>query len=262
MDTIPQNLHQKQCKGPCGRILPATSEYFHAQKKGKYGFRSTCKLCRKTETPPEEKKAYNQRYLELHREENRQRCHKYAMNHKEEARIRRHLPRNMEKHRQQSRDYARKYTAKRKQYNHRYYRENFTQVSEQKKAYNKTNEAKIRERRRSYYEINKEAIDARSKLYYRTHKIQHRAHGHAYRARKRAAKGRHTAQDIQRQLNAQRRKCYWCGKRLDKYEVDHIVPLSRGGSNEPSNLVIACPPCNNSKHNKLPHEWPQGGRLL
>jgi 5-methylcytosine-specific restriction endonuclease McrA len=42
-----------------------------------------------------------------------------------------------------------------------------------------------------------------------------------------------------------------------------VIPLDRGGSNGPENIVIACPECNHSKHNKLPHEWNgSGGRLL
>ncbi|MET9890780.1 HNH endonuclease [Streptomyces sp. NPDC006465] len=34
--------------------------------------------------------------------------------------------------------------------------------------------------------------------------------------------------------------------------ADHIVPLSRGGSNEPSNLRPACGPCNYGRGNGLP----------
>ena len=34
-------------------------------------------------------------------------------------------------------------------------------------------------------------------------------------------------------------------------EIDHIVPLSRGGSNEPENLQALCKGCNNEKSDKL-----------
>lgn len=71
-----------------------------------------------------------------------------------------------------------------------------------------------------------------------------------------------TAQDIEVQLGRQKNKCYWCHKKLDKYHVDHVVPLSRDGSNSPENIVIACPTCNMRRRNKLPHEWSEGGRLL
>jgi len=50
--------------------------------------------------------------------------------------------------------------------------------------------------------------------------------------------------------------CTYCGsdKRL---EGDHILPLSRGGSNAFENLVTACKPCNLAKGSKTPEEWRQ-----
>ena len=40
----------------------------------------------------------------------------------------------------------------------------------------------------------------------------------------------------------QKWRCAVCGEILDAaYEIDHIVPLSHGGSNEKSNLQALCP---------------------
>jgi 5-methylcytosine-specific restriction endonuclease McrA len=36
--------------------------------------------------------------------------------------------------------------------------------------------------------------------------------------------------------------------------VDHIVPISRGGINEPSNWQLLCRKCNQAKGNMLPEE--------
>jgi len=83
------------------------------------------------------------------------------------------------------------------------------------------------------------------------------------RARLRRAEGKHTAKDIRIQYARQKGKCYYCHKKLGKsYHVDHIVPITRGGSNDPDNLVITCHHCNESKNDRLPHEFPEGGRLL
>lgn len=38
-------------------------------------------------------------------------------------------------------------------------------------------------------------------------------------------------------------------------EVDHVLPRSRGGSNNLVNLVLACGNCNNRKGSKTPGEW-------
>ncbi|WP_442947121.1 HNH endonuclease [Novosphingobium sp.] len=55
-----------------------------------------------------------------------------------------------------------------------------------------------------------------------------------------------------------RRDHYTCGYCLASDPVmcvDHIIPLSRGGSNLDSNLVACCIPCNSSKSDRLPSEW-------
>lgn len=68
--------------------------------------------------------------------------------------------------------------------------------------------------------------------------------------------------DEQAQLKRQHGKCYYCQTKLTEYHIDHVVPLSRGGSDHPDNKVLACPSCNLHKYNRLPHEWSKGGRLL
>ena len=36
-----------------------------------------------------------------------------------------------------------------------------------------------------------------------------------------------------------------------RFYIEHILPLSKGGTNELSNLALGCPGCNNHKYNKL-----------
>lgn len=48
-------------------------------------------------------------------------------------------------------------------------------------------------------------------------------------------------------------ECVYCGGRAE--EVDHVIPLARGGWEHPSNLAPACQPCNGSKGDRLLIEW-------
>ena len=49
--------------------------------------------------------------------------------------------------------------------------------------------------------------------------------------------------------------CQYCGERGGKLECDHKIPVSRGGSHDPSNLTTACFACNRSKRAKTVEEW-------
>lgn len=52
-------------------------------------------------------------------------------------------------------------------------------------------------------------------------------------------------------------RCRYCGSTEGPFHVDHVVPFSKGGSDEPGNLVIACMACNLSKGAKTLEEWRQ-----
>lgn len=74
-----------------------------------------------------------------------------------------------------------------------------------------------------------------------------RAQRHVRRARLRGATGVFAAEDVARLLVEQCSCCYLCGAMMAAYTVDHIVPLSRGGSNGPENIALACFSCNSRK---------------
>jgi len=51
-------------------------------------------------------------------------------------------------------------------------------------------------------------------------------------------------------------RCQYCGHRFSSSELslDHVIPLSRGGSSSWENVVCACLACNVKKGNRTPHE--------
>ena len=70
------------------------------------------------------------------------------------------------------------------------------------------------------------------------------------------ADGFHDEKDIDGILKGQGFICAACPEDLSRgYEVDHVHPVSRGGSNWPSNLQCLCMPCNRSKGDKTMDEW-------
>ncbi len=86
-----------------------------------------------------------------------------------------------------------------------------------------------------------------------------RAYQNAYvqnrRARKAKNGGFYTPGDVQRLHEQQKGCCAACRISGVKMQVDHIVPVVKGGSNDPSNLQLLCAPCNKSKGARNFEEW-------
>jgi len=51
--------------------------------------------------------------------------------------------------------------------------------------------------------------------------------------------------------------CYYCESQTPAKQLtmDHVIPISKGGRSEKSNLVPCCKSCNNKKKNLLTIEW-------
>lgn len=54
---------------------------------------------------------------------------------------------------------------------------------------------------------------------------------------------------VKKRLFENHQCCHWCQTplTLETATIDHLVPLSRGGSNYLNNLVLSCRPCNAQK---------------
>jgi HNH endonuclease len=56
-------------------------------------------------------------------------------------------------------------------------------------------------------------------------------------------------------LEKHNRKCFYCGKTVSKFEVEHMLPKSRGGSNRIDNLTLSCHDCNQKKDTMTAEEF-------
>ncbi len=84
------------------------------------------------------------------------------------------------------------------------------------------------------------------------------------RARRRLAEGTHTCEEVSALLRSQKGKCAWCKTSIkERFQADHIIPLSKGGSNYIRNIQLLCELCNKRKAAKHPLVWArENGRLL
>jgi len=167
-------------------------------------------------------------------------------------------------------------------YGREWRKNNAERLAASKREYAESNKERLAEYQRNYHAVHREEKIERTRLWVLNNREKSTAYHRRYTPQWRAANpeknraidqrryarlckanGGHTGTDVQAQYKRQKGKCFWCGVKVgDAYHVDHVVPLARGGSNGPENLVISCAPCNQSKGAKLPHEWPRGNRLI
>lgn len=223
------------CK--CKRTLPATDEYFY-RSRGRLS--SPCKQCQR-------------QYHWDNRERILERMAKYRTipEIRERERIRtqnrRENPIIRDRDRNTSREWKRNNPERVLKYMTEYRRENREYLLEYARQSTRNYNRNPENRKRAVVRVREWR-----KLNPKKNRVLHLRR----RAREYNALGNHTARDIEYLWFEQSGRCGYCGITLfEDYQVDHIIPLSRRGNNNPDNLCLTCPDCNARKNNKTPSEW-------
>ena len=267
-DDNDNNVGKKQCN-VCLKCFDNTPEFWHRNSKGRNGLLSVCKVC-------------NNEKVRQYRKNNREKViesqKRYEQIHKEE--INKYRKQYYQANRDKRVEYARQWRKDNKEIGLQWRKNNRERISKRRKKYLEDNKEHISRRYKLYYAENREHIVEVSKQWNRDNHerisalrrqylqtpagiFSKRARAHNRRALKKKAGGKHTSAQLRELYSKQEGKCFYCKVELgfsrNSWHADHTVPLSRGGSNDISNIVISCPKCNLEKSNKLIHEW-MGGR--
>ncbi len=186
-----------------------------------------------------------------------------------------------------NRHYARNESPERKEYRRLCIEQNRERVNEKERERYAANREKQRARARRYHHTHPEVVKAKSRRWKEANPEKVREAARRFRAKRRRALGARACKQLalfpaktRSQQSARRWKqrlknaagygyttrallqarwdlyggrCYYCGS--DAREFDHRIPLSRGGTHWPANLVPACLPCNRSKNAKTEREF-------
>lgn len=133
----------------------------------------------------------------------------------------------------------------------KYQEEHREQIVEYKRAWTEANAARTAAHKREYYERNREEVIARSEEWAKNNAEKVRRfkadNGRRRRAAKQASPGNFTAEEFEDLCERYGNRCLSCGATGVLLEADHVVPLTRGGADDISNIQPLCGTCNRRK---------------
>jgi 5-methylcytosine-specific restriction endonuclease McrA len=133
----------------------------------------------------------------------------------------------------------------------KYQQEHKEQISEYKQRWTASNGERVAGSKRAYYERNREEVISRSKKWADGNAEKVRIAKANNRRKRRAAKnasgGHFTVEEFDALCSVYGYACLSCGVTDRILEADHVVPLTKGGSDDISNIQPLCGECNRHK---------------
>ncbi len=134
-----------------------------------------------------------------------------------------------------------------------YYEANRDRILACVKARSAANRESVLRYQAEYYSKNADMVRARVGVYRKAHPEARNVLESRRRARKAGNGGSHTLAERREKFAQCGGVCFYCRK-PGKLTEDHLIPISRGGTDNIDNIVPACQSCNSRKNKKTAEE--------
>lgn len=164
-----------------------------------------------------------------------------------------------------SSEYWRELNKRRTAYRRAYYRANRQKILDDKKNWIASNKSYHEEYLKNYRESHRKVQRERTKHWRdrNPHQIAAQAVLRRKRLREKCVNDPGILLFYKLARSANPKRCYYCQKTFGGVaDVDHVIPITRGGWHCSSNLSLSCPSCNRHKSTKLPSEFVLSGQML
>lgn len=212
----------------CKQEFPLTSEHWHRDKRDSHGFVWKCKECAKLKS---------REWVAENRERNKENCKRYYEENQEQVQA--------------------------------YRKGHAEQIALGKRSWRKANPDKVKKQKSESQKRHRDSANVRSRRYIQNNPEKVNLRVHARIARKRELPFAFTPEDWERCLEHFHHCCAVCGRPAGFWHTiakDHWIPVNYKGDDNPgtvpTNIVPLCHStrdgeggCNNSKKNKMPHDW-------
>jgi 5-methylcytosine-specific restriction endonuclease McrA len=167
-------------------------------------------------------------------------------------RTKRWREKNPERAKEVQKNYEERHPNARKEISQRFYQRNVESEKKRSIAWREKNRLKAREHQRKSWHKNRDANIARRKIWTENNKDKILEKDHRRRALElNCNRYLILPKEIKKLRNS---PCNSCGSK-ESIQIDHVIPLSRGGSHGIGNLQPLCKSCNISKNARFMTEW-------
>lgn len=204
----------------------------------------------------------NARYNKFHREENYERTYDWVKRNpkKRNEQIKRHRHKHKDHYLATSRAY--KQTSKYKAQQAEYRAKNKERINKISSEWQKNNKERRRINFKNWLIKNPGKQSEYVKEYHKRHPEQVTKSSRARRKLFETIEGTFNLLEWTNLCNKFQNTCLWCGATGIKLTIDHVVPVSKGGTNYISNIQPLCSRCNSRKNNKIIDFRPFGTAIL